>query len=52
MLTTKYCIKLLDAQICKILLIKKITDQKNWDILFIYSRELKYELAEETSAIN
>ena len=40
MLTKKYCIKWLDAQICKILLIKKITDQKNREILFIYSKEL------------
>ena len=39
-LTMKYCIKLLDGQICKILLINKISDQKNREILFIYSKEL------------
>ena len=52
MLTIKHCIKLLHVQTCKIMLIRKSLTKKNWDILFIYSREFKYELPEETSAIS
>ena len=40
MLTMKYCIKLLDSRICKILLIKKSLAIRTGKFFFIHSTEL------------
>ena len=51
-LTNKYCIKWLDAQICKIFAHKKNRWPKElWNFIYLFERT-QYEIAEETLAIN